>query len=170
MQRGVASVALAWQMGYPVEADESREGAEDDLALTRAFPPSYVALVLEAFDRRAISNGKAAELLALNRGAFDHFSRYWRQQAEARPPRVEEVDPSCPISSPQEIPRPLAAPQSRSPQGSTKPPTARPPGATPWDVSARAHSRGRAQPANDQTPGVFPRRSAPETRPAPRGA
>lgn len=85
MQAEVQPVALAWRMGYPVESEALGETGEDELDLARKFPASYVEMTLEAFERGLITNGKAAELLELNRGAFDRFYRVRRRTAEAVP-------------------------------------------------------------------------------------
>lgn len=89
MKEETRPVALAWKLGYMLDSDEFGEPEVDELDLARRFPREYIALVLEAFDRREISNGRAAELLELNRGAFDRFYRVLRR---ASGPRAAEED------------------------------------------------------------------------------
>lgn len=84
MKEETRPVALAWKLGYALEPDEFGETSEDELDVSQKFPREYVALVLEAFDRREISNGRAAELLELNRGAFDRFYRVLHQVSGTR--------------------------------------------------------------------------------------
>jgi Zn-dependent peptidase ImmA (M78 family)/transcriptional regulator with XRE-family HTH domain len=89
MKDEIHPVALAWRLGYPVEADEFGEAAQDDeLDLTRKFPREHIQLTLAALERGTISNGRAAELLELNRGAFDRFSQTVRHSHESPP--IEE--------------------------------------------------------------------------------
>lgn len=88
MKQEVKPVVVAWQLGYPVEADEFGAQGEDEPDLTQRLPREYIALVLEAFEGGRISNGRAAELLELNRGAFDRFLRLARRQGQPQP--VEE--------------------------------------------------------------------------------
>lgn len=75
-------VVLAWQMGFPIEPDEFGEPKENELDLTTKFPREYIVLVLGAFEERRISNGRAAELLELNRAEFDRFYHLVRRASE----------------------------------------------------------------------------------------
>lgn len=75
-------VVLAWQLGYAIEADEFGESPEAELDLTTRFPREYIALVLDAFEQRRISNGRAAELLELERAAFDRLYRMIRRAGQ----------------------------------------------------------------------------------------
>jgi hypothetical protein len=89
MKDEIRPVALAWRLGYPIEADEFGEAHDEEgLDLARKFPKEYIGLTLTAFERRIVSNGRAAELLELNRGAFDSFFRVVSDTAAA--PTVEE--------------------------------------------------------------------------------
>lgn len=88
MKAETRPVALALRLGFSVEPDEFGEPEDDELDLAKKFPREYVGLVLEAFDRGEISNGRAAELLELNRGEFDRFSRLLRRAEDRH--RVEE--------------------------------------------------------------------------------
>lgn len=87
MSEETRPVAIAWRLGYPLEKDEFGEADDptanaDELTIIRRFPHEYVALVLQAFEGGLISNGRAAELLELNRGSFDRFYREMRRLAE----------------------------------------------------------------------------------------
>lgn len=88
MKAETRPVVLAWRLGFFVESDEFGEAEHDELDLAEKFPREYIGLVLEAFDRGEISNGRTAELLELNRGAFDRLFRVLRRAANQR--RVEE--------------------------------------------------------------------------------
>lgn len=88
MKAETRPVLLAWRLGLSVEPDEFGKAECDELDLAQKLPREYIGLVLEAFDRGAISNGRAAELLELNRGAFDRFRRALREAADRH--RAEE--------------------------------------------------------------------------------
>lgn len=91
MKEEVHPVVVAWRLGYPVEAEEFGTAPEpDELDLAQKFPREFVTLVLDAFEQRLISNGRAAELFEMNRGAFDQF--YRQGQAQGKPqPREEDL-------------------------------------------------------------------------------
>lgn len=78
-------VAVAWRLGYPLESDEFGAPDQDELDLARRFPRQYIAMVLKALEYEQISHGRAAELLELNRGAFDRFYRQVRRTAQPQP-------------------------------------------------------------------------------------
>lgn len=76
LKDGTKPVALAWRLGYEPEPEEFGDDTnEDSSRLVRQFPREFLALVLEAFEAGRISNGRAAELLELNRLEFDRFYR-----------------------------------------------------------------------------------------------
>jgi triosephosphate isomerase len=65
------------------------ETDEDDFDLAKKFPREFISLVLEAFERGEISNGRAAEMFELNRGAFD---RFYRLLSHAKAPEEEGLE------------------------------------------------------------------------------
>lgn len=95
LKEGTKPVALAWRLGYQPDADEFRltDSDEDESSLVQRFPREYLALVFEAFGSGRISNGRAAELLQLDRGEFDRFYRWLSRKAhdQTRDERLEHV-------------------------------------------------------------------------------
>ena len=87
-------VVVAWKLDYPVEADEFGESSddEDDVGhrVAQRFPREYLTLALQAFEENRISNGRAAELLELNRGEFDRV--YRRAKSAATQHRDENLE------------------------------------------------------------------------------
>jgi len=78
-------VAVAWRLGYPLESDEFGEPDHGELGLAQKFPHEYIAMVIEAAEREEISRGRAAELLELERAAFDRFYRRLRHATRSQP-------------------------------------------------------------------------------------
>lgn len=99
MSEEARPVAVAWRLGYALDPDElvevGHEGGADDHERGRLgrFPHEYVALTFGALDRGLISNGRASELLDLNRGAFDRLYRAIQRRArdEAQEQGLEHV-------------------------------------------------------------------------------
>jgi Zn-dependent peptidase ImmA (M78 family)/DNA-binding XRE family transcriptional regulator len=89
LKQDVKPVSLAWHLGYSVEPDEFGATDEDDFDPAKKFPREFISLVLEAFERREISNGRAAEMLEMNRGAFDGF---YRVLSHAKTPEEEGLE------------------------------------------------------------------------------
>ena len=89
LKSGARPVSMAWHLGYPIEPDEFGETDEDDFDLAKKFPREFISLVLEAFERGEISNGRAAEMFELNRGAFD---RFYRLLSHAKAPEEEGLE------------------------------------------------------------------------------
>lgn len=85
--RQESPVRVALRLGY--EIDDSEVGKSSEIPFNQRFPVAYMSLVLQAWYRDEIGEGKAAELLHVDRFTLNEFVR--RIEQYVRDQQQEEV-------------------------------------------------------------------------------